>query len=434
MARPADLDRGRLRACCRPRCCPPPARRHRRPARSRRRDLRRRATGSRPTRTSTTWPAVSPPRSPIRPGCSAASGSSASTRARTPPRRCASSYRARLTPIEPGRRPAAPRPAHHARRGDRRVRARRLLDARPPGRGRPARVAAAAAADGVTAAADDGTLLLARLPVPYDALDGTGPDGRALWQRRGRARPRRRRGSVRRGRPSPSRSTCGTRPSSPTTPTLHRRRRRRSRVAATTAATSTGGQRRRRRRPSAPTPPAASPTRTSPRAGSATRARRSPAGGRSRTREVDIGGYAAGPQPLRDAAADRPDREPVRRLVHVPRRRPAPAHVVTLDEVVVDRLVRRRLDRRAARGLEPVRHRRPRRALAGAVGHGARRRWSGRCSTRSSSASTRTPTSCGRSSRRARAGRHADTGGSRPRDPPAQSERDGPADGSRTSR
>lgn len=44
-------------------------------------------------------------------------------------------------------------------------------------------VAAAAPAAGVTLPAD-GSITLAKLPVPYDTLDGTGPDGRILWQRR----------------------------------------------------------------------------------------------------------------------------------------------------------------------------------------------------------------------------------------------------------
>ena len=44
-------------------------------------------------------------------------------------------------------------------------------------------VAAAAQAGGVTLP-DDGALRLANLPVPYDTLDGSGPDGRTLWRRR----------------------------------------------------------------------------------------------------------------------------------------------------------------------------------------------------------------------------------------------------------
>jgi hypothetical protein len=44
-------------------------------------------------------------------------------------------------------------------------------------------VAAAATANRVTLPADD-SLVLANLPVPYDTLDGTGHDGRALWLRR----------------------------------------------------------------------------------------------------------------------------------------------------------------------------------------------------------------------------------------------------------
>lgn len=42
---------------------------------------------------------------------------------------------------------------------------------------------AAAHANGLALPADP-TLALAGLPVPYDVLDGTGPDGRALWRRR----------------------------------------------------------------------------------------------------------------------------------------------------------------------------------------------------------------------------------------------------------
>lgn len=45
------------------------------------------------------------------------------------------------------------------------------------------RVAAAAADAGTPLPADE-TLLLDGLPVPYDALDGSGPDGRELWRRR----------------------------------------------------------------------------------------------------------------------------------------------------------------------------------------------------------------------------------------------------------
>jgi hypothetical protein len=44
-------------------------------------------------------------------------------------------------------------------------------------------VAAAARENGVTLPADD-SLALADLPVPYDALNGAGPDGRTLWRRR----------------------------------------------------------------------------------------------------------------------------------------------------------------------------------------------------------------------------------------------------------
>jgi hypothetical protein len=44
-------------------------------------------------------------------------------------------------------------------------------------------VAAAASQNGVTLPGD-ASLMLTSLPVPYDALNGTGPDGRTLWRRR----------------------------------------------------------------------------------------------------------------------------------------------------------------------------------------------------------------------------------------------------------
>ena len=89
---------------------------------------------------------------------------------------------ARATTDRCRRRAGPPRPAADPRPGDHRVRAVQLVD---PGRrvriGRS--VAAAASANRVTLPADR-SLLLTNLPVPYDALNGTGPDGRALWLRR----------------------------------------------------------------------------------------------------------------------------------------------------------------------------------------------------------------------------------------------------------
>ena len=79
-------------------------------------------------------------------------------------------------------------------------------------------VAAAASANRVTLPADR-SLLLANLPVPYDALNGTGPDGRALWLRAHQTRPGRI--LVRRARPAARRAG---RPVGPRRAELHRRR------------------------------------------------------------------------------------------------------------------------------------------------------------------------------------------------------------------
>jgi hypothetical protein len=92
------------------------------------------------------------------------------------------SYRCRLTPIDPldGDPNQDPRttPAEaivESEPGDFWTAGRRVL---------AGRLVAQAAAAG-TPLPDDPTLKLAGLPAPYDALDGTGYDGRALWQRRG---------------------------------------------------------------------------------------------------------------------------------------------------------------------------------------------------------------------------------------------------------
>ncbi|WP_432513065.1 hypothetical protein [Kineococcus sp. SYSU DK001] len=93
-------------------------------------------------------------------------------------------YRARLTPIDPiaGQTHLDPRTTP----------AEAVVESEPgqwwtPGRrvsaGRA--VAAAAAGAGTPLPAEEG-LLLAALPVPYDVLDGTGYDGRALWRERAR--------------------------------------------------------------------------------------------------------------------------------------------------------------------------------------------------------------------------------------------------------
>jgi hypothetical protein len=87
------------------------------------------------------------------------------------------SYRARLTPIDPvGGQP---------RLDPRTTPAEAVVESEPgdfwtPGR----RIAAGRAVAAATALPDDPALRLAALPVPYDVLDGTGPDGRLLWQRR----------------------------------------------------------------------------------------------------------------------------------------------------------------------------------------------------------------------------------------------------------
>jgi hypothetical protein len=90
-------------------------------------------------------------------------------------------FRARHTPIDPvsGQPDLDPRttPAEaiiESEPGDSWTPGRRITAGRV--------VAAQAAAAGVDL--DDETLLLARLPAPYDLLDGTGLDGRELWERR----------------------------------------------------------------------------------------------------------------------------------------------------------------------------------------------------------------------------------------------------------
>ena len=91
-------------------------------------------------------------------------------------------YQARLTPIDPitGQPHLDPRttPAEaivESEPGDSWTPSRRVLSGRA--------VAAAAAAAGSPLPADN-SLLLAGLPVPYEVLDGTGYDGRILWDSR----------------------------------------------------------------------------------------------------------------------------------------------------------------------------------------------------------------------------------------------------------
>jgi hypothetical protein len=91
-------------------------------------------------------------------------------------------YRARLSPIDPmdGQPQYDPRTTP----------AEAIVESEPgdwwsPGRRiRAGRAVAAAAASAGTPLSADPTLMLAGLPVPYDALDGTGHDGRSLWRRR----------------------------------------------------------------------------------------------------------------------------------------------------------------------------------------------------------------------------------------------------------
>jgi hypothetical protein len=91
-------------------------------------------------------------------------------------------YRARLTPIDPigGQPQLDPRTTS----------AEAIVESEPgdswtPGRRIAAgRVVEAAASAAGAALPQDPTLLLAGLPVPYDVLDATGYDGRALWNRR----------------------------------------------------------------------------------------------------------------------------------------------------------------------------------------------------------------------------------------------------------
>ncbi|MCC2313607.1 hypothetical protein [Cellulomonas xiejunii] len=92
------------------------------------------------------------------------------------------SFSARLTPVDPvgGQPHLDPRttPAEavvESEPGDFWTAGRRI------GAGRSVRAAAAAAGSPLP---DDPALLLTALPVPYDVLDGSGPDGRVLWQRR----------------------------------------------------------------------------------------------------------------------------------------------------------------------------------------------------------------------------------------------------------
>jgi hypothetical protein len=93
-------------------------------------------------------------------------------------------YRARLTPIDP----IAGQPALDPRR----VPAEAIVESEPldfwtAGRRiRIGRIVAAAAAAAGVVLPDEPGLLLAGLPVPYEALDGSGPDGRACWLERGR--------------------------------------------------------------------------------------------------------------------------------------------------------------------------------------------------------------------------------------------------------
>ena len=91
-------------------------------------------------------------------------------------------YRARLSPIDP----VGGQPQYDPRTTP----AEAIVESEPgdswtPGRRVHAgRAVEAAAASAGTPLGDDPALLLAALPVPYEALDGTGYDGRALWSRR----------------------------------------------------------------------------------------------------------------------------------------------------------------------------------------------------------------------------------------------------------
>ena len=91
-------------------------------------------------------------------------------------------YRARLHRHRSGERPAAARPAPRPGRGHRGVRTGGLLDR---GAARSARQARRRHRDQRRRTAPRrSTLCWSGLPVPYDVLDGGGPDGRALWRRR----------------------------------------------------------------------------------------------------------------------------------------------------------------------------------------------------------------------------------------------------------
>ena len=299
--------------------------------------------GSSPTRTSATWPGAGPPSWPTRPGCSAGSGRWASTRARTRPRRSRSRSPLASHADRRRRRAARPRPGDRARprrssspsRGDwwtpgRRVRhrpRRRGRGRRPRRRRCPTRLA------------------LAGLPVPYDALNGTGPDGRALWQRR--ARPRPGRGVVRPARPAapragrpvgPGRARLLARRSPPATATLDRhparrrrpglvpRRRHAARRARPPRRRRSGSLPGRLRYPSAPLP----------------------RWWQIEDAQVSIGGQAPDRAALRHTAAHRPDREPLRRLVHLHPARPRRAgHHARRGHR--DRLLRRQLAAHRAR-------------------------------------------------------------------------------------
>ena len=274
------------------------------------------------------------------------------------------------------------------------VRAGRLLDRRAAGRRRAAR--RRGRCRGRAAPRRPDPALLAGLPAPYDVLDGTGFDGRALW------RPPRRAGPddgwfgpSAAARPEPvdlwnpaelgydADFTAGRREPPPAPP----RRRRPGLVL-----------RRRDRRPlPAPAPPPDGGVRRWP-PGLPTRAPRTRAGGRSRT-------------PRSTSAATRPTAAHFATLLLIdliashsddwftfPVDGARPGTWSPLRRGRRARLLRRDWTARpAGRRLEPVRRVRPRPAVAGALGDG--RHTAGRPgSTRSSSASTRTPTWSGRSS------------------------------------
>ena len=307
---------------------------------------------------------------PTLPGASAASGSWASTRARTRPRRSACEYRAAADPDRSGRRagPALdPRPRARPKRSWSPSRA----TSGPPAAASASavRVAAARCARPARRCPATPSSCSRDLPVPYDVLDGTGPDGRALWRRAGRARTSTRPGSARTGPPvaeprrplGPGRALLHARPSRPATPTLTLSRHDGGDLDwysvdadAPLGAVSD---------PAGAEPP-------SSRRGCSYPGAPLPRWWQIEDAQVDIGGYPPDRAHfatllLIDLIVDHSDdwfTFPGRR----PQRRPDRDHAGRGGRA---RLVRRRLGPRPARRLEPVRHRRSRPALAGPLGH-----------------------------------------------------------------